>query len=311
MSSINYNKLLLKYLHLVFLFVIFACESGNELPFPLENQKLVINCFASPNDLFKVKVQLSSELNAQQSESVRDSCIVEIQIPGKGSEFLVFVPDGFGGGSYSSSSLYPQPGNKYKLRVLDPKYGSVSAEEVIPFLPLNLMPSPALKILKRDTSSINVETIRYNCNIKLPVNPTLDPLYYHLLINEIVHVENGNDFIRPALIGLSVEDNTSIQVFNGSTLLISSLQNTGTNEIELDFECLAENKIMSETIKEVNFEVRVVSKNYFNYFSSINYQLKSGGNPLENPPPLFTNIKEGLGIFGGYNQLKSTIKFPD
>lgn len=303
------NELIISFLSVLLTIMIGGCDSGSDLPFPTAKPKLVVNCLANPNDIFKVTVQLSSPLSSSADVVTRDSCIVEIQIPGAGSELFSFFPDGKGGGYYASPGLFPQAGNTYKLKIVDPVYGNVNAEDVIPILPAGYQLLAQSQIVSVDTIGFNLELIRYKCKVNFPQPQGTGSVYYHLLINELVHDIMGFDFNRPANIDVLVEDNTMVKVFNKSSLLISG--NSNLKDFILEFECLAENKPNLQTIKNLNFELRMVSKNYYNYFSSINYQLKSGGNPLENPPPLFTNVKEGLGVFGGYNSASNTIKFPE
>lgn len=296
---------------ILFLLVVFlcSCAENGELPVPNDNDQLVVECLANSGEKFSVKVGLSSKLNELPNQTPRDSCVVEIQIPGVGSDFLNYFSDGKGGGKYISSNLYPQPGNSYKLKVSDPVYGSVVAEDVIPFLPSGIIFSPELKVLSKETI-LDKEIIKYQFGCKVPISKNTNPVYYHIILSELVHNVNGKDSLRGAKIDLAIESNSNIKVLNNSSLLILGIQNSNENTIDLEIECKTSIAKDSEKLKALNTEVRAVSKNYFSYYSSIYYQIKGGGNPLENPPSLFSNVKGGLGIFGSYSVLTNSVNFP-
>ncbi len=78
----------------------------------------------------------------------------------------------------------------------------------------------------------------------------------------------------------------------------------------LKFRAIARLPNENQPIKELYVEVRNISKDYFDFYSSASSQLQqSDHHPfIHNPPsPLHTNIENGYGYFAGYSAAKDTI----
>lgn len=282
-----------------------ACNTGDQLPFPVNKPQLVVYSWINPNKLFSVYISLSDPLNAQPQTEFRKDCIVEIQIPGKGSEFLSSLNDG----NYISTNMYPEPGKLYRLKIIDPVYGKVSSEETMPFLPSNIEFGDTLR--KFSEKILGDYTInKYKYSLQLPSTSISIPNFYHLLIKDEFIDQFGKDSMRYVSIDPAIENNTLVKLFNEGSLLINVEKATleGKSKIEIEFE--TSYLTAKETPLNLELELRCISGNYYKHFNSIYYQLKGNVNPLENPPPLFSNITNGLGLFGAYNPILKQIKYP-
>lgn len=290
---------------IVFTISLFACNTGDQLPVPVDKPELVVYCWMNPNKIFSVNISLSDPLNAQPQTVVRKDCIVEIQIPGKGSEILYSLKDG----NYISTGMYPEPGKLYKMKIIDPVYGKVSSEETMPFLPANIQFEDTLYKISEKVIG-DYTTIKYKYSLQLPSTSVSIPNFYQLLVQDEFLNQSGKDSLRTVTIDPTSENNTSIKVFNKVSLLINIEKATleGKSNIEFDFETSHLTNI--ETPLNLQLELRCISSNYYKHFNSIYYQLKGSTNPLENPPPLFSNISNGLGLFGGYYPIRKDIKYP-
>jgi hypothetical protein len=55
-------------------------------------------------------------------------------------------------------------------------------------------------------------------------------------------------------------------------------------------------------------ELRSISKEYYDYQTSLNEYWNADGNPFAQPVQVFTNIENGFGIFAGFGKSSDTLR---
>ena len=62
-------------------------------------------------------------------------------------------------------------------------------------------------------------------------------------------------------------------------------------------------------IDSIDFELQTEDATYSNYLKSIQKQQSAADDPFAEPVLLYSNIKEGLGVFSGYSVKNRKVKF--
>lgn len=290
---------------LLLIFVFNACETNEEVAFPVEPKKLVIESIFFTNDSFKVKVFLPKGLGETGNYEYRNNCKVEIQSPGKTFNLNYDPNRNF---YYSASAV--MKATLYKLRVEDPDYGVLTSDEIIPISPGDITVSNQISnVIRKDTTSKGV-LINYDVKLDIPVTNGISSAFYNITLKEKIK-HNGVITERPVEISSTGQSSSFVQVmYHKSGILIDGKSNSNGSILDLKLTCSTYEDSPIDSLISVAFDLRNVSENYYNYYNSVNQQILQAGNPLESPPPLFTNIKNGYGIFAGYTSNKQSISFP-
>ena len=288
-------------------FALFSCQTNEQVIFPAEEKKLVIESVFNTDNNFEVKVYLPKTLSETGAYEYRPNCKVEIQLPGK----TINLNYNSVSKSYVSTNSQPIKGTLYKLRVEDPVYGIVTSDEIIPLSPNDISIDNIIKnIVSVDTSLSKGILYNYNLEMKIPLTNGLTPVLYNIILKEKIK-QNGNIIERPVEISSVGDSSPIVQImYHKAGILIDGNENNGSNILNLTLSCSTYENLPQDSLIAVSFDLRNVSENYYKYYNSVNLQILQANNPLESPPPLYTNIKNGYGIFAGYNTVKQSINFP-
>lgn len=269
-----------------------SCERELQYTFNMDyTNKLVVNALMSDMETISVSVSGSVPFSSVGIPPMIENANVYIFIDGVKQPKLNY--NNFE--NVYTSSIKPMAGRTYRILAEAPGYASVEATAIMPsggtFLPSVFKDSVFVDSsgfpLGRITASImddpatenyyRVKLFYYESTFgefaELPIDSE-DPL-----VNQFASSQNG---------GVVFSDAT----FNGKRRDIYFKTPFGYGKGSPKFMLLLEN----------------LSKDYYLYVTSLNNYQNSGSGIFSEPVFVYTNVKDGLGIFAGYNQVKDTLR---
>ena len=96
---------------------------------------------------------------------------------------------------------------------------------------------------------------------------------------------------------VSENDNNMVSSFDGGMLFNDKAFNGKAYSITFDYK---ESLNRNQRFGKLHTELRRTSKDYYLYYTSLSRQISSPAPPFSEPVILYSNIENGLGLFGGY-----------
>lgn len=306
------NRLHLIISTLVLALVFTACEK--EIPFKGEiaKRKLVLNADFSPDSTWKVNLSHSLSIGETGQTGPITNAVVRIK---NAQDQTVATLDHTGEGIYTSSTLRPNHSENYSVEAEALGYTMVSATD--------LAPAPFSTSLE-DTSSnffLGEEVIEVDLRID---DPAGQENYYVIECQSILYDSMGYFDEFPSY-GISLDpkndngdlgdQNTSYvriyftdQSFNGQSYSTTVSFFSGILNWLYDADPL-NGEVALERI-DFNVRVRSVSKSLYQYLKSLDkYENYSYDPTFSQPVQVFSNVKDGFGVFGGYQESILTITY--
>ncbi|MCB0643404.1 MAG: DUF4249 domain-containing protein [Phaeodactylibacter sp.] len=295
-----------KFLFLLALVSLMGCENffdtEIELPTPEHNPVLAINSYiTSTNDsIVGVRVSRTYGLfeDSPDEERIYDATVelfengsllysLEAFDESYGYNYKADLPAAFGG-----------IGKTYELRVSHPDYGTVSATQTMP------IPVPLQEVEYRPLESNDFE--QPNGEVRLTFqDPAGEENYYEFLITNYceftIELPNGEILLDTFENSIYLDQDFNVDPnlymgFDGTALLISDRNFDGqTITIGPQFNsygCFDAPNLVSQ-----GFVVywRTVTKDYFNYSTSLRDSESAAENPFAEPVSVYSNVEGGVG----------------
>lgn len=247
-----------------------------------ENPRLVVTCFISPSDtLIKVKVGKSVPLLGRIESNYNGNYISNAQVSiSDGEKRIQLVYD-------SRNYLYSAPtldfkieaGKTYFLDVNTPDGMNVSSSTVV----------PAQKVVQEDiliTSEVSVDNNSKTFQVTFKDLPG-QPNFYRI---EAYYSDSSS------------WNNT---IYNYSVFWENDNGYNLYSDINFEDKQIKSLRASVYSDNTITFMVHHLSRDYYLYHQSIeNFQ---GESPFSEPVLVYSNIKNGLGVFAGYNT--TVVKF--
>lgn len=288
-------------IYLSFILLVIACKK--EIPFTgaLQKEFIVVNGFIQDDSIVKVSLSHSTpsigivDTLANQITSGATLLITDLTTNEKFTSDSVDID-----GNYIFKTKGVK-GHNYQLALNHPDYGVVSST-------ITSIPSP-VSISEWDTSSI-ASTKGKGAKNKLLNFTFTDPIGKNYYVFKIVAIDTS-DFVDRN-VTIRVQDNTQISgKTNGDFLFLDDeLFENQTKSVSLNFR---PSYYGSESFggpgsfgsntgveRKYRFEFYNVTEEVYNYLLSVSNSVQSRKNPLSEPVKVYTNITNGMGIFGGY-----------
>ena len=312
-----------KFLHTIILFSLFllcsTCEKEVELNIKEVDSKLAILCDFSPDEPFILELSKSKSINSTQLFSnIINNADVQICV---NNELIETIPpinsSSDANTKYQSSVALPKIKQVYTLKVevdgLEPITATSSIPEVVEISHSSI--GEINSYLMDDGETVSYE-VRLGVQIEDPANVTnyyQISFYQEVLTSEPAVQENNIETSSNNGYSLIDEDITSnFNLINGGVLFKDLTFNGTTKELVFQplFYYKPENLSTNATSTPINIiiELRSVSEEYYKYYTSIYRQSSQESTPFSNPTVIYSNIKNGYGVFAGYS--KSTVKTP-
>ncbi|MCH2235387.1 MAG: DUF4249 domain-containing protein [Crocinitomicaceae bacterium] len=277
-----------------------SCEKEIPLNAEQSDPKLVFNSIFEANDTLWV--------NLQRSKSIIDQNTIHPIITGAnvtlhlGDGSLVATLTETTEGNYYLASTMPAIGVTYELRAEKSGYVSISAQSTAPqpIVPISI-----------DTLMNSQGNLEFSINVNDPAGEdnyysvtcvsyyayfdfeTFDTVYYedaYYSTNE-TYVDNGFEDVDGKTYDL--EFFFSDKTFNGQNFTF-----TGERDIYME----SDEELICHAIT-----IRSLSYDLYQYKISYNKYVETQGNPFAEPVRVYSNVENGLGIFGGASIYSDTL----
>ena len=296
-------RIQIKYLTIVFLLIllVISCETIVDVELPKQEPSIVVNSICNPDKPWELNVSLSKGILDDGKIEILNKA--KIEILDNGNPVSTF--NHYSNGTYKSLGAKPKTNVEYKLQVTSDKYGTVTSNCLIP---------EAVKI-----ESISADTVlnKYgNKELELSITFTDTP--------------NKENFYSLSIIHFGKEKYDRYPIyFTSRDLLIKDEENSfeGTDKTFRGDEAFFDDSIIDgdkyklkvlvgihgirydETDRN-KFEVVLnsLTKDYILYLKSKKLQRETRDNPFAEPVIVYSNIKNGLGIFAGYSSSKYLVE---
>lgn len=295
------------------LFVASTCERPVDIEID-EPLQLVAVCEFSPQEPFRVFVSESkSILDRVDKETIyKEDAVVQI-IEGDNPPQLIRLKNGSGAAPYYESDFFPKANQTYTLRVDANNFPSIQAIDQIPdAVPFeSILNGIEVEYISDNTYSYTLD-LEFRWEDKANVEN-----YYHLNIyrpisffwledgDTITNIVNplGAEFLSESL----NSDGLFTINFNGGAL-VQDIAFDG-QEVDLPVKFQFQINANEELFEFLYIELRSVSKTYYQFNTNVSLQHEEGrSTPLSDPVVISSNIKDGLGIFAGFNATRDTLK---
>ena len=302
------------YTLLIFSTFWFACTRETEITIPAEASKLVINGYFSPDSTWKIKVNKTIGIldSSRNIPPISNALVVISSDNSTLNDTLSYV-----NGVYISAQK-PKIGQLYTLKVEVKGFPSVTASDKIPMFPAEL--SGRLDV----SSKVILNSVLLIPTEYHPLPITLkDTVSEHNFYKCVTNLYDKNwlktDSIRreanferqsltsqdPSVLRFHQEQDFMLfddKLFANNVRNILGLAPTSLfypNQISLGIPLESQKRNI-----EVYLDTWSMSENMYLYEKSYYTQQFNRPDPFSEPNNIFTNVKNGYGIFAGYQRKK-------
>lgn len=296
----------------LFLMVAFSsstCEREVDLHLPEPPKKLVIySTFSNYQD---IRVQLNSSRFVLDEAPEEFIAGVNVEIFEE-EDFLqqlgFVIPGGRLVPYYSTADLTPEVGKQYVVTASLDGFEPVTAKSSIP------SPRPFTEL---SISDIVIEQIDNRINYQYTINLDFEDIddqedFYHLKLYQQIytHPINGGDDEYVSYIQFPFSDDNDANdilanVSGGLLLEDDPLNGNYSFRVQHDINPTL------ESLGKVFIELRTVSRDYYQFFSSVTRQQNSPSGILTEPVFIYNNVDGGHGIFAGYSSVLDSLSVID
>ncbi len=276
---------------------------------PEPPKRLVIYSSFTNNQDIHVQLNTSRFVLDNAPEEFVSDVNVEVFEENTFLQQLIFhIPGGRSVPYYSTTGLSAEIGKKYIVKAFLNGFDPVVAESTIP-VPEHFS-QLSLSNIKIDSIGSRV---RYNYTVNLRLDDPQETInYYHINLYQQVftHPITGGDDEYVDLIPFEFSDNNDANEILANVsggLLLEDNPLNGNYSFGLGYEI----NPVTESLGKVFIELRTVSKEYYQFHSSVTRQKNSPGGVLTEPVFIYNNIEGGHGIFAGYSSVMDSLSIID
>ncbi len=296
-------------IYLLLLCCLIGCETSIEIDLSDEVPSLVLNSFFNPDSNFAIGLTRSQYV-LDEGPFVHISDAEVVLFDDQQNELSRLEETDLEG--VYKSDFVPTVGTLYHIEVFKEGYDRISSSSHIPLDPVSVR---AIDVEQAEPIEDSLYQYQLNYNISFELEDELGEDYYEVILYE--QRIDSNDFNGELYFQdykKRVESNDSFfeEVGLGDGLLLSDKLFDGST-VGLNFTSNLTFISCRELCKhyEARLEIRKVSKDFFEYKKSYYQQREVRGNALAEPVPVYTNIKNGFGIFAGYQSSFFLLDIPD
>lgn len=302
-----------RYFVILFVFMVFSastCEREVDLQLPEPPKRLVI--YASFTDNQDIHVQLNSSRFVL--DEAPEEFLSDVKVELFEEEYLIqqlgfYIPGGRMMPYYSTAGFSPEIGKKYYIRAELDGFDPVVAQSSIP-VPRHFSELSISDVVIQNTTGNRIN-YSYTVNLQFNDTPDLEDFYHLNLFQQVfTHPITGGDDEHVDLIPFEFSDNNDandiLANISGGLLLEDDPLN-GNYSFRVAYEI----NPVTESLGKVYIEFRTVSREYYQFYSSVTRQKKSPGGILTEPVFIYNNVAGGHGIFAGYSAVLDSLSIID
>jgi len=284
----------------IFSILLFSCEKEIELKQDDIKSRIVVNSIFSANDTVIVHLSESRNILYNNGGTLPNIEDATVKLYNDDIEFgtLIHQSEGF----YTLNSPFPVEGQTYELKVTHSKFDNVTTKSICP---------KSITISSVDTTRQG-EIMKYNFSIQ---DDGLQENYYSIQFittlvykNEITPGNFKNDTVTVNNTICTRDINAELEQDPNGLSCDQEILYTDKNFNGQSYTFNIEQSILPEAIKSTII-VRNISADLFKYKKTLQLYKANQDNPFGEPVQVYSNIKDGLGIFSGYSISKKIILF--
>lgn len=283
---------------LFFLILFSSCTKIVDIHFPEHTPELVVNCLFTPDSLLTLQVSTTVGFNDSIKNEFTESLDIELYCDDNYIEDLTDQ----GKGTYISN-IYPEVEKMYKIKINRENAKTITAQSYIPKLPEYINFDTILSFYYDPK-----EEIFFSLGL-LSINdsPTSDDYYSFQL------TMSPRDFNNFYYIGYKYTDerlkSSEIEKYEKSFMLFTDKYFNG-QDVVLSFDYTAW-PTDSQTYYLI-YKFKTLSSDYYKYINSLiihteNQDYFNDPFYVGQPVKVYSNIKNGYGIFAGFNSYTDSL----
>jgi len=289
------NKYFNLFFPIIFLLLLFlSCETVVDVELPKHKPMVVVNSIGNPDEPWELNISLSKGILDEGKIEIVNNAKVEILENGNPVSTFNHYSNGF----YKSTGSKPETNVNYELRVSADGFETVTSSCKI-HEPIRI-------------ESVIIDTVEgeYEQELELTISFTDIPNsknYYSLSVLSIEKWNDGITYTYP--IGFSSNDllirdegrnfDEGRKFYGEEALFDDTILNGKNYKLKIFV-----NYYHSREDINLEFSLSSLSEDYYKYLKTKQAQDQSVDNPFAEPVIIYSNIKNGLGIFSGYSSSK-------
>ncbi len=310
-------KIFMKASALLLSVVLVGCDLETEIEYNKKDAQpfLVLFSYLHPDSVFTAKINIASPVMDTSSPKELSDCEINIYE----NDVLVERLSHISSGNYRGTKI-PEPGKRYKITVKKTGFETLEAET-------NLIEKPQIENLKLIPNTDGRSLIKFELNL---IDPKETSNFYRL----IVFIKITYKTIPDGILNMAMDPNQNIllegnvmtkqiplisdqAIFNGlddgntSDLQDEDFQNklmifkddsfNGQNFV-LKFESQESFPAEQENIENITyvFSLQNLNYDYYLFLKTHQAQYLAISDPFIEPIQVYTNVKNGVGIFTSY-----------
>ncbi|MDQ3190127.1 MAG: DUF4249 domain-containing protein [Bacteroidota bacterium] len=265
--------------------LVCSCEMVVKVDIPEHKPTLVLNSVIDPSEPFVAYITNSLGILDRGTIKNIDSASVEIYENDVLLEKLPFI----GEGAYISNDKKPVSGRRYKIIVDAPPYQQIQATIEVPEL-VGISNIIYKESAYTDPNWGALSSITFTIH-----DPSSIKNYYSAGV-----ISLDTFFFEPNSIYIHTNDPAIESADYGSDALLFSDEHFNGKDYTLE---VLFSKLYYENREdyEIFLNIASVSKEHYLYKTSLTVHNQTANNPFAEPAPVYTNVKNGLGIFASKN----------
>ncbi len=291
----------LNYLIIV-LIVLSSCQTVVDIERPDFSEDLVLNSILNPDSILVVELSESIDvLDDNEWIQIQNGSVMIYE-----NEELLDELIHEKNGIYILPDYFPKLGASYRIVASSPNHDPVEAT--------TLLPETAGTITSLSVDSVelvgefgNSKEYRIEFEFDDPSGENYYEIVSYAIVVDNYYIEDDliADTSYSRLYSLMPEDQSieDFQEYDDSWVIDDKLFDGRTKKIRFT----ADGYEFSNRVLQLDFYLRHVTKDYYEYTRSKTLQEWIGGDPFAEPVPVFSNIENGFGIFAAYSQSKTSI----
>lgn len=283
--------------------ILFSCQKEIEYKGDLGENFLVVNGIIENDSVVRISLSKSTPAIGEQATGSSEIISLATLTLTDNSTSETFTSNSVNSQGYYEFGTTAKTGHSYSISIAHPSFTLATSTSSVP---------QNLSILSWDSTSYN-ETNSYSSELTKikSVNihwQDLDGANKYAVkvfsIDTLTGIETSLfPRIPDFLFGNSFEEG-KISLFNDETF------NTTTMSLNISFEKDFYYDMTYTPVGEKSYRIVLynLSNDVYNYIVSTSKAVQSGNSPFAQPVKVYTNITNGLGIFGGTNSTNVKIK---
>ncbi len=297
-----------KYILIICLITTFGCETIIEVDVENNNKVLVLNSIINTDSTFRVDVSETVGI-LRPTESIQgvDDATISLYEEDNFIEELIFDAERF---YYVTEDFKPKSNTNYRIELEANSFEKVVANTSIPSLP------PEIKKFTVDSSFENgFKSFEFDLTFK---DPNQENFYEVKIFAYFYNREFDPDtdtykIVDSTLFDLNISTNDqSVEEYFDYDKIIFNDKLFNGKEFSIRFQSsIGFSDNLSDNIGQIVVEFRHINEDYFEYERTTGLQRWVDDDPFAEPVPVYNNIENGYGIFGGFTNRYLSVNWKD